>query len=315
MKASATVKGVSPIPTEDNWKRDFIAEQLRLGKAERTISAYAQDLLAFENWFELHNGQVFTPELINNWDLQSWRSWSLEGARVAPATWNRRRASLQQFCRWLRGTGAIGYDVMEGVAGYEAEEQAPRWLDRAEFGRLMRQVEINQHAANTARRKRLALRDAALVAVMAYAGLREGEACGLRTEDVELGARRGRITVRLGKGQKSREVPVSADLRRWLSAWLAEGPGELVFEDISTRAVQKRVAELGAQAGIEGLTPHRLRHSCAKRMLDGGAQLGAVQKILGHAKLETTARYTQPGWEDLEEAVDGVALGKIRKGA
>jgi len=76
------------------------------------------------------------------------------------------------------------------------------------------------------------------------------------------------------------------------------------------RAIQKRIAEICRSAGIDEISPHRLRHTCAKRMLDAGRPLTEVQMILGHSSLNTTARYVTPGWEDLQAAVDSVAIGK-----
>lgn len=299
--------------TAGDWKTQFAQAQLTQGKSKNTLDAYLSDLKAFVEWFLLTNGEAFRPELLNNFDLRAFRTASLEAYRVSPATWNRRRASLRVFCEWSRVQGWVSYDVMDGVLGVEAEELAPHWLEKNEFARLMRQLEINLNAANTQGRRDRAVRDAALVAVMVFGGLRESEAAALLAMDVTLSERAGKLSVRLSKGEKSREVPLNSEARRWLGAWLAilkpENGVTPVFE-ISTRMIQDRVADLGKEAGISELTPHRLRHTCAKRMIDGGAQLTAVQKILGHAKLETTARYTMAGWEDLESAVEGGISGR-----
>ena len=86
--------------------------------------------------------------------------------------------------------------------------------------------------------------------------------------------------------------------------------GEVLF-DVDVRQAQKMVGALGERAKVEDLTPHALRHTCAKRMVDAGRPLTEIQKILGHEKLETTARYCQPGWEDLERAVESIILGEM----
>jgi len=127
-----------------------------------------------------------------------------------------------------------------------------------------------------------------------------------------LGERVGRVTVRRGKGDKFRQVPLAKEARRALRLWLdtrGADPGP-VFPSkrtprISTRAVIERVREIGRMAGVE-LTPHDLRHTCAKRMCDEGVPLTVVQKILGHSRLETTARYVKPGWDDLAAAVERI---------
>jgi site-specific recombinase XerC len=121
--------------------------------------------------------------------------------------------------------------------------------------------------------------------------------------------------VRMGKGEKFRKVPLGSEARRLVRAWIdvrGEQPGPLITSDrggrLSARGIQKRIRALGKAAGIK-LTPHMLRHTGAMRMVRAGRPLTEVQKILGHAKLETTARYVVPGWEDLEKAVESIELG------
>lgn len=312
----------STLQISDDWQQAFQDDQERQSKSALTQRAYRQDMKAFAEWFVLENGEEFRPELLNSWDLRSYRTWCLEVAKISPATWNRRRASLLIFCQWARRQRFIQTDPMENIPAYEMVRQAPRWLDKTEFGRLIRQLEINLNAANTPTRKARAIRDGALVALLTNAGLRVSEVCALWKSDVDLSSKRGKVTVRLGKGQKQREIPLNSEARRWLAEWLkvrGESPGSDYFfpsyndQELTIRAVEKRVTQISDQAGVIALTPHRLRHTCAKRMIDSGAQLTAVQRVLGHSKIETTARYAMAGWEDIEEAVEGIVLGKARR--
>lgn len=306
------------------WRQSFQASLESRGKSDQTQVSYLQDMKAFAEWFLTENGEEFRPELVNSWDLRAYRTWCLEVARLSPATWNRRRATLLVFCRWARKQGHIQTDPMEDIPAYEMVAQAPRWLEKNEFGKVMRQLELNLNMANTPARKERACRDGAVMALLTNAGLRVSEVCDLQVGDIELSDKRGRVTVRLGKGQKQREIPLNSEARSWLSTWL-KYHGQMKREcilfpnydgtQLTTRAVEKRVAQIGAQAGVIGLIPHRLRHTCAKRMIDSGAPLTAVQRVLGHSKIETTARYAMAGWEDIEEAVEGVILGKSRRTA
>mgnify|MGYP007100060557 CR=1 FL=1 len=308
--------------TLTDWRGAFSA-RIRQLASERTAAAYGQALAAFERYFEQANRQPFSPELLNSWDLRGWRSHTLEAEQLSPATWNLRRAAVKALAAFCQQIGAIANDPSAELAGAEQQTLPPAWLTYAEFGALMRRLEIEINAANTDLRRWRAIRDQAMVMVMAHAGVREGELVALTVADVQLGERAGRLVVRLGKGQKRREIPLNREARRAIGAWLearaaAEISGAWLFVDerscpLSTRAVQKRVAALGAAAGVAELTPHRLRHTCAKRMIDAGRALTEVQLILGHARIETTARYTQAGWEDLEEAVESVGYGKARK--
>jgi site-specific recombinase XerD len=312
---------LTKVSLSTDWQGDFERALQLKGRSSNTIDSYLRAISDFTGWFSAQNGQAFGPELLNAWDLRTYRTWCLEIKRIAPATWNQRRSALQTFCDFCRKMGWIGYDPMEDIALVESDAEQPRWLDKAEFGRLMRQIEIEVNGANTETRKWRAIRDAAIVGVMAHAGLRDSEAMALRLADVQLTDRKGVIQVNLAKGEKYRRVPVNTDLRKLLNAWLeVRKEGEFLFSDengspLATRAaIEKRITALGEAAKIEALTPHRLRHTFAKRMVDSGTPLNVVQKLLGHARLETTQRYVQAGWEDMEEAVQGISMGKLKRG-
>jgi integrase/recombinase XerC len=146
------------------------------------------------------------------------------------------------------------------------------------------------------------LRDVALLEVLYGAGLRAAEACGLRRDDCDL--RRGLLTVH-GKRSKIRRVPVGAPAVDALDAWLRDGrpqlavpasPPEAVFLNRRGRALTtrdaRRVLERHALPDGRTLHPHALRHAYATHLLEGGADLRAVQELLGHADLATTQIYT-----------------------
>lgn len=307
-------KVLSEVRVGSSWLemfRDFLAEE----RGEKTVAAYLQDLKHFAAWFERANGEEFGPALLNTRDLRDYRTWCLEVERCAPSTWNRRRASLRVLCAWCERSlelRPVGYE--KALKPAAEVEQAPRWLEAQEERKLMRQVEINIAAAKTVGQRERAIRDLALVSLMRYAGLRVEEAASLAVSDLQISERKGEVLVRYGKREKTRRVPLSSSAREALSGWMVVRPaGDSFFGGMSARAIQKRVEALAEQTGIEGLSCHALRHTCAKSMIDAGRPLTEVQKILGHEKLETTARYVQPGREDLAEAVEAGELGKARK--
>jgi site-specific recombinase XerD len=308
------------------------------GRSQKTVIAYRQGVRMFQRWFEKSNHEDLRLYLLNSWDLRAWREYSLDVERVKPATWNLRRAGLMALCLYAREIGEIENDPAKDLAGVKEEEQPPHWLNDRDFGKLMRQLEIDVNKARTSTGSIRALRDRAMVMVMMHAGMREAEAANLLIEDIHLSERKGSATIHRGKGDKHREVPLNSEARRALSEYMAvidphggcsphqdphpalsrgerrrkEGGDRRLF-DLGIRAIQKRIEVIGKAAGIEGLRPHRLRHTCAKRMVDGGVALTAVQKILGHSKLETTGKYCEPGWEDMEEAVENIRLGRMAK--
>ncbi len=150
-----------------------------------------------------------------------------------------------------------------------------------------------------------------MIQTLRYTGLRVGELVALTMDDLEISERKGGLTVRSGKGGKFREVPLNVEARRALSDYLDVRPSiasDLVFVGqrgpLTEDAVRKIVAKYANRAGLEGVTPHTLRHSFGKAALDAGVDLVTVAALLGHERLETTAIYTQPSQQDLVAAVE-----------
>jgi site-specific recombinase XerC len=301
---------VSDLDVSSSWLEAFAGHLRESGRSERTIRAYVQDVRSFASWFEKVNGQGLSPELITGVDLRAYRQHAL--ASMAPATFNRRRAMLAVLIEWAMGAGYLSYNPLMGVKPLRQEETPPRWLDSAEYHRLTRMVELLVNGAKSEPARRQALRDAAMVGLMLWAGLREHEVAQLDLADVVIGERKGRVIVKNGKGGKRREIPLNTEALRAIGAWSqvrGGQPGALFSgkggERITAKGIQDRVRVIRIAAGLdEDVTPHALRHTFAKRMVDAGTTIGVVQKLLGHSRLETTLVYTKPGWRDLEKAVE-----------
>jgi site-specific recombinase XerD len=294
-----------------DWLTAFAGHLESKGCSALTIKAYLSDVRAFAVWFTEENRQALTPDLITSTDLRAYRRWALEN-KVAPATFNRRRATLSRLIEWAQAEGFLTYNPLAEVSNLPQADKAPRWLVANEIHRLLRQVELHVNGAVTGPARVQALRDQAVVAMMLYAGLREGEVSQLDAGDVTISERKGRVIVRRGKGDKRREVPLCSEARRALRLYLdasqiTDGP---LFRGkggarLGVKGIQDRVFALRQAAGLEEhVTPHALRHTFAKRILNGGGQLTEVKQLLGHERLETTARYVMPGWDDLEDAVE-----------
>lgn len=298
------------VAVASTWQATFCTYLEQRGSNTRTISAYQSDLSQYAAWFEQVNGMRFSPDLLTGVDLRAYREHCLV-AKVAPTTFNRRRTTLGILCGWAQHEGLLAYDPMQGVDVIPEVELAPRGLSHAETHRLMRQVEVQVNAARTPAAVIQSARDQAMVCLMLYAGLREAEVCNLDMDDLLLSERRGKVVVRRGKGDKKREVPLGREVRRALEYWLTLRPqgGQALFPSqrsgrLSTRQVQRTVEDISRLASVS-CTPHTLRHTFAHRFnQDNG--LVATQRILGHARLETTARYTLPTWQDLENAVENL---------
>lgn len=240
----------------------------------------------------------------------------LQVQRLAPASANRHLAAIRAYVAWARSQGLLTLDPMEGVHGVAEQEHAPRWLTRAERGKLLRALELAVNGARTPSWRRQALRDMAMVALLLEAGLRVGEACALEVADLELGERSGQVLVRAGKGDKRRLVPLNAEARRALREWFAvrgESDSPFLFlgkggKKLTPSGVERRLREIGRQAGVE-VTPHMLRHTFAKSLVEAGVSLEKVAALLGHDSLDTTKVYLTPSIAVLQEAVERLRNG------
>lgn len=278
------------------------------GRSWRTVQAHSQDVRVFSRWFSGQSGQQLEPQLVTSTDLRAYFHHSAEVEHVAPATWNRRRISLALYCEWAHSQAYTAYNPFQGVPVMEEVQQSPKWLDKTDYARFMRRVEQSANTAVSVHGRKTAVRDQAMISLMVHAGLRESEVAELTVSDLLLGERKGEVTVRSGKGGKKRRVPLGREARRALSAWLelvSFVEDAVLFQGISPRQIQRVVKSIGREAGVS-VTPHQLRHTMLKRFIDNGGQLTEAAQIAGHSRLDTTRVYVQPGWEDLQAAVENL---------
>lgn len=276
-----------------------------------TISAHAQTLRMLEAWYLATYNEQLNPQLLTNYDLLAFRHWSLDVQRCAAATWNVRRAGLVAICAWIGDAALMG-----GVRAVDPKEISIRWLDDAEYGRLMRKLERLPKEAVTALEGQRALRDRAMMALMLFSGLRVSEVVALTVNDVECNERSGKVTILHGKGDKRAEVPLMMSIaRKWVAEWVqAAGlAGVDALFGVTVRTAQRAVTQVGAEAGIAGLSAHDLRHTYLKRTVDGKnskdgqpVPLQIVKKLARHSRIETTLRYVEPSWAEMENAVGGM---------
>jgi integrase/recombinase XerC len=271
------------------------------GKADQTITAYLSDLQQFANWFFENRGQDLAPELMTSVDVREYKH-ALTTDHASPATINRRLAALRSFGAWCASTGQIDYNPLTLLTGIQQQKSAPHWLEADEQHAIARELEraclINRSNAL----HRSATRDQTIYTILINTGLRISELCDLVWDDVEINERSGKLSVKNGKGAKARTVPLNLATRHAFSSWKETYGSHSPIFQVTPRGVQKRLAEIGRRAKVE-LTPHRLRHTFGKSLVDAGVSLDKVAAILGHDRLETTAIYTRPSARDLENAV------------
>lgn len=273
-------------------------------KSPRTVAGYVGDMQLFARWFHETNGEELAPANLTSTDVKQYRSWLQITQKAAPKTINHRLAALRSYGAIAVSQRLIEHNPAEGIHGVKEQELAPKWLDKKEQAKLVREVERRCQAARSSPARLKAIRDRAIVVLLLNTGLRVGELVDLEMSDIVMSERKGELTVRLGKGGKSRRIPLNANARKALQDWYALRPGgsAQVFP-MRRRMVQHMLGELGEAAKVEGMTAHRLRHSFAKNLVDMGVSLEKVAMLLGHSNLETTRIYTVPGMADLQEAV------------
>jgi len=285
-----------------------------------TTRGYLADINHFAIWFRQTNGEPLTPQVVTPTDVREYRQYLLTNERRKASTVNRRLAAISAYIDWAKQAGLIDHDPTVGVKNVPQVPGGPKYLDRRQQYALGRTIEKDLQLSKMRYPKRWISRrrDASLVLFLLHTGLRLQESLDLLLGDIEITDRKGQIIVRQGKGRKQSSVPLNADARKALQEWLAVRPQSsdahlwVAIENsqadgLSSRSVQRVIRRLGQDAGIMDLTPHVLRHTFGKNLIDKGAGLEKVAALLGHSSLNTTRVYVTPNQHDLEQAVDMLA--------
>jgi len=271
------------------------------GFSEHTVRSYRGDLADLLRFAD-EAGATTADEI----DLELLRGWLWRGstAGLAKSTLARRSATARALTSWLARSGETPTDAAARLRAPKPDRHLPRVLTRDQIDAMLAGL-----AARAATGDRMATRDLAIVELLYASALRVSELAGLDVRDVDL----GRLTVRvLGKGSKERVVPFGVPAKNAVAAWIdvreasIQNPALFLGARggrIGTRAVYSLVADLlEALPGGGPAGPHALRHTAATHLLDGGADLRAVQELLGHASLGTTQIYTHVSTERLKES-------------
>ncbi len=272
--------------------------------APRTVAAYGADLRGFITWAE--RADLAGPDGVDRTVLRRYVA-HLATRRYARRSVARKVAALRRYFGWLARTGRIPVDPSAGLSAPRGEGRLPRVLHQDEVNGLL----DDPTPSPGDERPGVRARDDAVLEVLYGSGLRVAELCGLDRTDVDLA--RSRATV-WGKGSKQRTVPLSAPsvdaLQRWLDGPRAdlvtsESPPEALFLNRRGHRLGPRdVRRILDRRAISPTHPHALRHTFATHLLDGGADLRAVQELLGHEDLATTQRYTHVSRERLRAVYD-----------
>jgi site-specific recombinase XerD len=279
-------------PDPDGLVEAYLRAVAVRGGSGATIRSYASDLRQLVEWLAGRGGAVVAL------DRRAARAFAAELGRrgYAPATVQRKLSTLRGFTRFLVERGALPADPAALLPGPRKRRRLPHTLRLSEVERLL--------AAATATRGPLGLRDRLIVELLYGCGLRSQELVDLDLDDVR--ADGPELLVR-GKGGKMRAVPMGEAAMAALEAYLERGRGPLAKAAacappallltrrgwrLLTSDIRRLLVDYGDAAGLDHASPHMLRHAYATHMLERGADLRAIQELLGHASVSTTQVYT-----------------------
>ncbi len=274
------------------------------GRSPNTMRAYLSDiseLLAFGEARGLNRPADLDLELIRDF------LWHLNQRGLSKTTLARKSAAIRSFTSWLHQAGISNSDPGQRLRSPKASRSLPTVVSRESLEMIFEHLRPLAVIDNPQ-----GLRDLLVIEMLYATGARVSELVGLNLEDVDYDRRLLRVT---GKGSKQRMVPYGLPAAEALDMWIRAGRGQLANESSATalllnsrgrrlgvRQVYALVAKLleGTPTGSAG--PHSLRHSAATHLLDGGADLRAVQEFLGHSSLGTTQIYTHVSVERLKDS-------------
>ena len=276
------------------------------GQSPHTVKAYARDLEAFTGFCDRHYGGAWTWGSVDRLGLRGFLG-ELQRRGLAKRSAARALSAVRSLYRYLQVHHGVVNGVTRAAKVPKLDKRLPTYLDRPATDRLFAWAETRASGDDFG-----ATRDLAILELFYSTGIRLSELSGMNLEDLDLLSDQAKVR---GKGRKERIVPVgtraSLAIRRYLNLREAvvsrtRGDRRAVFlsrrgRRLAPRGVQRVVHEMFDAVGGEHLRVHSLRHTFATHMLDAGADLRAVQELLGHASLSTTQVYTHTSVERLKK--------------
>jgi integrase/recombinase XerC len=290
------------------------------GASEYTRRNYRQALDEFTRWHRSERTAAPPWTNLNRDDFRAYLRF-LGREQVSRASVRLRFSALRSFYKFLVRRGIVASTPIKNIQLPKLERRLPRFLTADQMNSLLNAplLEFAEQSAvakekNAEIDRTIFFRDAAILETIYSCGLRISELCGLRVEDLDTSERIVRVR---GKGKKERITPIGDHALEamnyyWKTLGSIPEPAQPVFwvsrhqpRPVAARVVQARLKRYLVRAGLDPeLTPHKLRHSYATHLLDGGADLRSVQELLGHAHLVTTQVYTHVSIERLKKAYD-----------
>ena len=293
--------------TMTEWLERYLEALASRNYAEGTLENRRDALKLFLGWAgerDLNRSAQITRPILESYQRWLWRCTKANGQRLGWSTQRSRLSILKDFFRWLTRQNVILHNPASELELPRMERRLPQAvLSPAEVGMLMAAPNVTDP---------LGIRDRAMLELFYSSGIRRSELC--RLEQADINTERKTLQIRLGKGKKDRVVPIGDRACHWVEKYLREVRPRLCL-DTRTQAlfltgyggpfnpdvVSRMVAGWIKQVAGRVASCHLLRHTCATHMLENGADIRFIQQLLGHAKLDTTAIYTEVSIKQLQE--------------
>lgn len=277
-----------------------------VNKSASTVRAYRADLDSFRRYVTCELGQSDDPHDLTLADMRLWISYEAQRG-IKPSSLARRESSLRAFFHFLQRRYDLAIDPTVHLHSPKREQVLPAFIPQDQIGAILDGYEADKGCEDFE-----AVRNNLIVTMLYTTGMRASELVGLR--DNEVNTRAGELKV-LGKRNKERIIPFGDELRAMIEhyrkirkeqvtgdaseSFFVRLSGDPIYYGLVYRVVRSALEEANVNASRR--SPHTLRHSFATDMLNGGADLASVQKLLGHASLATTQRYTHLSYRDLKK--------------
>jgi integrase/recombinase XerC len=293
------------MPTEFAYLLEEFASELTVGKgfSANTVKAYVSDVSDLQTFMESKS-----QNQIEDLDLELLRDWLWRASEkgLTKTTLARKSAAVRAFTAWLHKQNKIQSDPGLKLRSPKASRTLPKVVSREAMSGIFDKLEPLAVSDNPS-----GIQDLLIVELLYGSGIRVSELVGLNLEDIDYGRKILKVT---GKGNKQRMVPYSDPAGDALGTWIRSGRGQFENEvsnnallitsrgkRVGVRQVYALVASLLGDTAVGQAGPHALRHSAATHLLDGGADLRAVQELLGHSSLATTQIYTHVSVDRLKQ--------------
>lgn len=270
-------------------------------RSENTVINYRKDLEAFEQYFRgVDNGLSF--ETVDTDVIRCWMEDMMDRGNTASSIC-RRLSSVKSMYRYALSRGLVKHDPAHAIHAPKKNRRLPQFVGETDMDRLLDSKEWGDSYKDT--------RTRTILLVLYETGLRVSELTGLDDTDIDFARREIKVT---GKGDKQRIVPFAGEMAEQMRAYMqmrdrhpaTDDARAFLRNDKGTRMTSAQVRtvvkrQLMAVGNITKRSPHVLRHSFATAMLNNGADIESVQKLLGHASISTTEIYTHTTFEQLKQ--------------